>query len=709
MILIEKKWKDPLPSERPDGVPFSRRLLLSRGVSDEEVIRAFLSPESIPFPDPMTFPDMEIACARIVRAVQNREKILIYGDYDADGVTATALLTLFLRKAGASSCEYLIPDRLSEGYGVSESLFARIREMDPKVLITVDCGIANITEIDALGRTGIDVIVTDHHEVKETLPRALAVLNAKRKDSIYAFPHLSGVGVALKLIQALSRFFFPGDDEKWRAYLDLAAIGTVADVVSVEGENRTLIRLGLEAMNRSPRPGILALLSAGGQAGREITTGSIGYCLVPRINASGRMGDAGRAVELLMTDDKETAERLSAELTVENQRRQDIEAGIFAEAVQQFENANQAGGLSSAGPILVRGSNWHPGVIGIVAARLVGRYGRSAIVLTEESGQKGILKGSARAAESENILLAIASASASVVQYGGHPKAAGVAVAMEKYDAFARAIGAYAETSYVEPEEAGESIDFAILPEEITLETCREIRRLSPFGEGNPEPRFLLRGARIAKSASCGNDGRHLKLRIAAKVGEDGREEEFDGIAFGLGECAELYEPGVTADFIVSPTISVWRDRESISLQVLDIRFPKTGKLAIDRPYVLEELYRNRLGLRELSILAKTDTESLLPQKDEYKCVYQFLRTHCASGLNLCDITLLSHYISVSYKLTMNGFVLARILEVFEEAGLLRIYSVRGGRYSFSLLFVEGKVKLESTTTYRRLSVVGRG
>ena len=694
-------------SPEEELLPLSHRLLHARGVTNREDVLAFLNPDLNEWHDPALFPDMEIACERISRAISQKETILIYGDYDADGITATALLTLFLEKTGAA-CSYIIPDRASEGYGMSELLFAKIFERKPDLLITVDCGVANIEEVAAITRAGIDVIITDHHEVKPVLPSACAVLNAKRSDSRYPFSQLSGVGVALKLVQALCVVLSPMTrKDDWRAYLDLAVIGTIADLVPVLDENRVLVREGMAVLAKMERPGIRALFEASLQKDPRITSTTVGFVFVPRINAAGRMGDAARAVELMMTQDYDEAQSIAEELSRENTRRQEIELSIYEDAVRILENPGDGTNVVHAvtGPILVRGKDWHPGVIGIVASRLVSRYHRAAIVFTENSGQEGMIKGSARACEGYNILEAILYAQEFTDQFGGHPKAAGISVSATKYDAFANRIREYEQQNEDEPCVPTIIVDGLLTAADLTLDTCREVAFLGPFGEGNREPRFAVRGCRIIRTEICGK-GKHLKIRFA--ISDDAKQESvFDAIAFGLAEHDILYQPESQVNVVVSMSISTWGNRESMSLQIVDIHFARSGRMIEDAPDILEKLYENDLPFKQMAVLSKESVDTLLPDKESVKAVYQFLRTYCTDDISLCDASLLARYVSAHYSMTLHGFALLRILDIFEEAGLLRIYSRKGQRICFTLIFVEGKVKLENTKTYQRLFIEG--
>lgn len=702
--LIEKKWV--IPPDEPEtasGLPMSKRLLFARGFSEGEEMTAFLSDKKEIRHDPFLLPDMKPACDRILRAVNDGERILIYGDYDADGITATAILTLFLRKINAD-VDYLIPDRVTEGYGISEAMIGEIKLLNPNLIVTVDCAVANIDEISDLSRLGIDVVVTDHHEVKSELPEAVAVVCAKRKDSEYPFSQLCGAGIALKLVQAICALM-PGTAYKntWKDYIDLAAIGTIADVVSLLDENRSIVKEGLALLCQRKRLGIQAIYDLSVQGEEPVSSALVSFSLVPKINAAGRMGDAKRAVELLITEDTARAEVLAKELVEDNIRRQEIESVILSEAVIQIESGLQMSGtyLECKCPIIVKGKDWHSGIVGIVASRIVSAYHRSAIVLTEQSGQPGMLKGSARAAAGYNILNAILFAQEHVTQYGGHPGAAGITIRNEDYEMFRAKVEEYGRTVVPEVGEPVINIEAVLTPKELTLSTWRELHALEPFGEGNREPRFLVRNAVIADTVSCGK-GKHLRYVFGFDVGTP-EETACDAIAFGFGHLEDLYRPGDKVDVVFELRSNKWKNKESLTLQVVDIHFVKTGKLMQDGPDILEKLYINRLPVRQIASLAKVPATELLPDKDEIKTVYQFIKTHCGEGLSICDLPLLAGCIKGNYGMTINAFALARILDIFSEAGLISIISREGVRICFCLLFVQGKVKLENTNTFRSL------
>jgi single-stranded-DNA-specific exonuclease len=373
------------------------------------------------------------------------------------------------------------------------------------------------------------------------------------------------------------------------------------------------------------------------------------------------------------------------------------------EAVAQIEKRYDEGESfqDKNGPFIVRGENWHPGVIGIVASRLVSRYHRSAIVFTEQTGQEGVLKGSARASGGYNMLEAIVYAQDSVEQFGGHTRAAGITVREECYTEFIEKIEEYSSKYSPEDGEDTVYIDAALAPEDVTMQTWRDLSVLEPYGEGNREPRFLARNACIKEAKTCGK-GKHIRFALSFP-GEDDMEIACEAIAFGYGPLEDMYCPTTKVDVVFELHCSRWKGKESLSIKVIDMHFSKSGRLLLDSPDVLETLYHNRLPIRQIALLAKSDTEHLLPGKEEIKVVYQFIRTRCGEGTNVCDLPLLARWISGNYRIEFHAFALARILDIFQEAGLLSVSSSDGMRVSFALLFVEGKVKLENTNTYRMI------
>ena len=731
MILLEKKWRLPESLENrgvgasdtniPDGgttiasSALVGRLLQARGITSQEEVQAFLARDAKEWHDPFLMNDMDTAVERILAALQNKEKILICGDYDADGVTSTAILMSFFRKLGAE-VTYVIPDRMTEGYGVSSTLIDRIQAESPNLVITVDCGIANYEEIDDLMQSGTDVIVTDHHEVKELLPPALAVVDCKRTDNTYPFEHLCGAGVALKLVAALCGKLSEASGmpagmptvqkDDWREYIDIAALGTIADVVSLTGENRDIVKNGIVMLNKMSRPGLAALLSLiremNGKAAQNLSATDIAFQVVPKINACGRLGDAARAVELLLTDDPSMAKELSGIMIEENTRRQEMEQTIVDEAVKKIESSPEIlhSLKNDSMPIVISGENWHAGILGIVASRLVERYQHSALVFSTDPGRPGVLKGSCRTAGDFPILECLKYCGDSVQQFGGHQRAAGVSVEESKFEEFQHKVSAFAEERNNENDVRFLLVDSELDTSEITLESAEELRALEPFGEGNREPVFLVRKVKIVNSALVGN-GKHLKLQLQLN---DEKKQVVDAIAFSVGDVAEMYVPGTTVDVLVRLLVNSWNGVDSLKLQVVDMHHVETGKTLWDKPQVLENLYRNKLPLKQIQILAKCGrVEDLLPNGEEMGVLYRFLRATFREEVNMVDLKLLARLLTGHFKKPFHAFKIARALDMFAEAGLLELVRISDERICFSLLSVKSKVKLEDTETYRTL------
>lgn len=726
LILLEKKWRLP---ETPDigdmaGADESapsllERLLESRGIDPE----SFFSGKALEWHDPFLMNDMQPAVERIFRAVGNSEKILICGDYDADGVTATSVLMIFFRKIGAD-VDYVIPNRLSEGYGISDGLLERIRSKNADLLITVDCGVANAEAVEQLIAEGMDVIVTDHHEVKDELPPALAVIDCKRPDNTYPFVHLCGAGVALKLVAALSPKFPDkvGNDE-WRNYLDIVTIGTIADVVSLTGENRTIVKEGLLALSTTKRPGLRALLlqvKQGSGNGRTpgagsvqapdmntpipVSTGDISFQISPKINACGRLGEADRALELLLTEDPARAGMLAEELIEENAKRQELEQDLVDQAVAQIESDPEliANMKNYSIPIIVVGENWHLGILGIVANRLVNRYQRTAIVFAEEDG---ILKGSCRTAGDFPILECLKYCGVTVLQYGGHKRAAGVSVEKKNYEEFKAKVSAFAEERNTENDLLFTDVDMVISHEDLSLDTAKELAGLEPFGEGNREPVFLLKDMKVLQPKAVGAANRHLKMVLSCKD-KDGNIKNYDAIAFGAGEWVDMFAEGSNVDVLAEMGVNVWNNRESLSLRVADMHFAGIGKIIWDKPQVLENLYRNGLPLKQIAMIGKCREEELRPTGEEMSILYRYFQQTAPgakSETNIVDLNLLARLLTGKFRKPLHAFKISRALDIFSEAGLIELMRINDERVCFTLLSVQERVKLENTKTFQVL------
>ena len=728
LILLEKKWRLP---ETPDigemagadeSVPsLLARLLKSRGIDPESLF----SGKALEWHDPFLMNDMQPAVERICAAVKNSEKILICGDYDADGVTATSVLMIFFRKIGAD-VDYVIPNRLSEGYGISDGLLERIRSKNADLLITVDCGVANAEAVEQLIAEGMDVIVTDHHEVKDELPPALAVIDCKRPDNTYPFVHLCGAGVALKLVAALSpKFPEKVEKEEWRNYLDIVTIGTIADVVSLTGENRTIVKEGLKALSMTRRPGLRTLLAsvkqnAGAGNGRTsgaesvqaldmntpipVSTGDISFQISPKINACGRLGEADRALELLLTEDPARAGMLAEELIEENAKRQGLEQDLVDQAVAQIESDPEliANMKNYSMPIIVVGENWHLGILGIVANRLVNRYQRTAIVFAEEDG---ILKGSCRTAGDFPILECLKYCGVTVLQYGGHKRAAGVSVEKKNYEEFKAKVSAFAEERNTENDLLFTDVDMVISHEDLSLDTAKELAGLEPFGEGNREPVFLLSDMKVLQPKTVGAANRHLKMVLSCKD-KDGNIKNYDAIAFGAGEWVDMFAEGSNVDVLAEMGVNVWNNRENLSLRVADMHFAGIGKIIWDKPQVLENLYRNGLPLKQIAMIGKCREEELRPTGEEMGILYKYFQQSAVgtkNETNIVDLNLLARLLTGKFRKPLHAFKISRALDIFSEAGLIDLMRINDERVCFTLLSVQERVKLENTKTFQVL------
>ena len=539
--------------------PLLARLLAQRGVAAPGDAEAYLNPVLSRLHDPMLMKGMSEAVARLAIALARGERVCVYGDYDVDGVTATALLIGFFRSVGLDAFPY-IPKRLTEGYGLSEQGVTAAAQAGAKVLVTVDCGITAVAEARLCREAGIDLIVTDHHAPDEALPDACAVINPLQPGCPFPFKALAGVGVAFHLLIALrARLrrdgrFDRGGEPDLKDYLDLVALGTVADVVPLLGANRVLVSYGLRQLTAGNRVGVAALKEVAGIAG-EVGCGAVGFRLAPRINAAGRLEDAALGLELLLCPDPARARDIARALDEANAERQAIERATFEEARDMLEKGACRGRKS----IVLASELWHPGVIGIVASRIVEMFHRPAILFAFEGGTG---RGSGRSIARFHLLDAIRECADHLLRFGGHSHAAGLSIAHEELEPFALRFDEAARQLLDEEALTPTlSYDLELSAREIDQELVRELERMRPFGMGNPEPLFVLRGAAIEESRPL--RGGHLKLR----VGQGGKS--FDAIAFGL---AEKGVPQGRVDILFSPGINVWNGRSSLQLTVKDLR-----------------------------------------------------------------------------------------------------------------------------------------
>lgn len=556
------KGQDPVLQEiisREMGIsPLLARLLVNRRVFTVEDARFFLKGTLEQAADPFLLPDMPVAVERIVAAVKRKEKILVYGDYDTDGVTATALMVSALRRLGAE-VDYYIPHRLHQGYGLHTDALNWARQAGYGLVVTVDCGVSARKEIEEVGKAGgPEVIVTDHHHVPEELPPALAVINPCRGDSLYPFSSLAGAGVALKLAQALLEAVGEGR-EAWQDFLDLACLGTVADMVPLVGENRLIVKYGLPKLADTSRPGLKALMQVSGLKPERLGIREVGFALAPRLNAAGRMDDPRLAVELLLCREEDQAMELAAELDRLNRKRQEVEAKVLAEALGMIE----AGGAGEM-VVVLASAGWHPGVAGIVASRLVEMFYRPVLLVSIE-GERG--KGSGRSIPGFHLYRALHHCRQHLIAYGGHEGAAGFTVHAARVEDLRAAVNEYA-SRILTPDLLVPSleIDALVSLDELVPETVAELECLAPFGPGNPEPVLACRGACVVSVREAGRDGRHLKLWVKE------REMAFDAIGFDLGSYLEEIKPGESLDLAFVPVLDRWNGTLRVQLELKDLR-----------------------------------------------------------------------------------------------------------------------------------------
>ncbi|MGA3244539.1 MAG: single-stranded-DNA-specific exonuclease RecJ [Bacteroidota bacterium] len=507
------------------------RILVKRGIDTFEKAKAFFRPSLEDLHDPFLMDGMDLAVERIVRAIANKEKLLVYGDYDVDGTNGAALLWTFLTSVHAD-VEYFIPDRIKDGYGLSVSGIERAKERGVQLLLSVDCGITALKPVERARELGLDVIICDHHEPGDIIPSAYAVLDPLKPTCNYPYKTLCGCSVAFKLIQALSQNatlhpFLEDGGQSLDRYLDFVTLATTADIVNLTGENRVLVKLGLELLNTNPRPGVHALIETSGLRLGTITAGQIVFVLAPRINAVGRLGDATRAVELLTSDSFTVALERARVFEEENKNRRKIDEDTFIEAQEIVEKFLD---LDNEGAIILHQETWHPGVIGIVASRLVERYYRPAIMMTTVDG---VAKGSARSVAGFDIYQALKRCEDKLVQFGGHKYAAGLTVEVDRLDEFKEAFNLVAKELLTEELLTPEiRIDAEIPLQEITPKFVRILSQFAPFGPGNMRPVFVARNVELYGTPRIVGRN-HLKFKVRANG------QVFDAIGFNLGSLME--------------------------------------------------------------------------------------------------------------------------------------------------------------------------
>ena len=660
--MIYSQWN--IPRGRPvipealTRAGFSRLLaavLAVRGYETPEEARRYLDADERLLGDPLMLEDMTNAVMRLQRAIDAHETVAVYGDYDVDGITSSCMLTDYLRRRGLS-CELYIPDRLEEGYGVNTGAIEALRERGVTLIVTVDCGVTTVEEAAFASGIGIDMIITDHHECRDELPAAIAVVDPKRPDCNYPSHDLAGVGVAFKLLCALEGSAEPILDR----YSDLVAVGTIADVMPLVGENRYIVKRGLEKLEHSPRPGLRALIEEAGLGKKHITAASIGFTLAPRLNASGRLGQVDSAVRLLLSGSAQEAAGYAADLCQLNRDRQDLEAEIWQQAQEML------GDTPPDGPIVLAHTGWHQGVIGIAASRLAEKFSVPAIMICLD-GDRG--KGSCRSCGGFNLFTALSACADKLEGFGGHALAAGLTIRRDHIDAFR---AAFAEYYRDHAAECISTLDIDLCvdsPSLLSLEGVEDLERMEPCGTGNLRPRLALLGAVLTDLTPIGG-GRHLRLQLE-KQGRTYEAVFFHQTAESVGLRA-----GDCVDVAFFPQINEFRDRRSVQLLLCDIRrhdAAEAGRI-LSGVYPAEPAVLPRSAFETLWRALSARGGSFSAPLDRF-------------GAELCH--------------AMEEDTLCLCLKVFEDLGLLRL-KLDGGNLSAERV-PNAEAELESSPLLARL------
>jgi len=607
--LTRKKWQVAAPDKNAAQMladrcglnPYAALLACARGIDTQEKAQAFFD-DGTGFSDPLELPDMRLAADTVNTAIEDGSRIAVFGDYDADGVTATALLLSYLNMRGAEAFGY-IPERLTEGYGMSADAVEKLAADGVKLIITVDNGISCLDEIRLAKSLGMNVVVTDHHRPKKVLPEAAAVVDAYREDSRCEFKEYAGVGVAFQLVCALEGL--PAE-ELIGEFGDLVAVGTVADAVNLTGENRTLAKLGIEALNSTSRPGLKALIESSRAGGKPLDAVSVGFTIAPRINAAGRMGSASRALELLMTEDTQAAEALAVEIEAENEARRKAESEILADIASQFQENPH---LKYEKIIIVYSTGWHAGVAGIVAARITESFGRPCIILT---GDNGTMRGSCRSIEGFPIYSVLEAVSDCLLRFGGHALAAGLELESERIGEFIGRVREFADSIEIPP--PLQLLDFKLNPASLDLPFARALSLFEPFGNGNPKPVFGLFSMTVEEVKPLAG-GKHTKLLLTKNT------QKVSAVCFREETQSFPYSPGTVIDLAITVEQNEYLGKANLGVYVQNIRLSGSDDDAVF------EAYREYEAFMRGGSPAGADT-SMIPDRELLARVYRYFKAN---------------------------------------------------------------------------------
>ena len=649
--------------------PLAAMVLASRGIGDDRQARAYLDCNA-PLLDPFLMTDMDKAAGRVGLAMSRGEKIAVFGDYDVDGITATCLLTDFLRRHGADVVSY-IPGRLEEGYGLNPIAIHQLHAEGVKLIVTVDCGITAVSEAELCKQLGIDLVITDHHECKQTLPTAVAVVDPHRCDGGYPHKNLSGVGVAFKLASALC-----GSQEKvLEEYADMVCLGTVADVMPLQGENRVFVARGLESLAHTKRPGIAALMAECGCAPETVSASSIGFMLAPRINAAGRMGQIDLAVELFLTDDPDKAAEAARGLCELNRQRQAVESEIYRQAVSMLPMGKPPEA------IVLADESWHQGVVGIVASRIAEEYACPTFLICLD-GEHG--KASSRSHGGFNLFASLSALSPLLESYGGHELAAGFTISRANIPEFRRQICALAAQYYTDDvPRTVLDVDCAVSPELLTLHNVDSLQMLEPCGNGCPKPVLMMKNLTIDRISMVGG-GRHMRLRLCSG------HTYLNAIYFSANPQTVSIQPGDLVDVAFTPQVNEFRGTRTVQMNVIDIR-PSCNAECLPDAAPYRDMQRGNLTSGEAA--------ALLPDRKMLALVWRYL--DAANPVQESPMCLCRKIVRWSGQPLNLGQMLT-CLDIFRDVGLLTVQ--RQHKYvSIRLTPGEGKADLSRSQTMQRL------
>ncbi len=630
--------------------PLIQKILYKRGIRKKNEIKRFLKGDLADLHDPFLFRDMKSAVRRITEAISNREKVIIYGDYDVDGITSTALLYNYFRDNYGFEVDYYLPSRLKEGYGLNLAAVKKL-SLDYDLLITVDCGITAVKEVNAARKDGLDVIITDHHKPGEDIPQALAILNPHLAEDSYPCKYLAGVGVAFKLCQALNK--------NWENYLDLVTLGTIADIVPLKDENRIIVRKGLRELVETDNRGLKILLEKLGLYGKKITVGQVGFIIAPPLNAAGRIENPEKAIKLLTSDIKEEIEPLAKELTQINRLRQQKEEEILKQAEEMIAEEVD---LDNKKGIVLASEDWHPGIIGIVASRLVEKYYLPVVLIALEGGEG---RGSCRSIEKIDIYEVLTHCARLLTEFGGHSQAAGLTISREKIADFRKRFNDYLARNYT-PEDFVSiiKIDCVLDENNINMDLYDNIKELMPFGIGNPRPKFLISSTGFKRCYTVGKEDRHLKFEL---------ENGISGIGFDMGYLQQDLN-NKKADLAFTVKLNKWQGKENIELNLIDINLhAREDNLAVcyssEKIYIYDkrfcgssEPYLSRLKNNGNKIAVYIYNKKICKKLKDYFSGYEF---YFFTGLNSLPQVNIDELVLISLPFSVNQ--LAKMLKLFSD------------------------------------------